>query len=74
MQVALRLAIESGMEWAIGDCAYVEEHWRPGYWMGKAGWEPSYSRACAGPHGPNRSAIKEEKARERSLGAVGAEA
>ena len=58
MQVALRLAIESGMEWAIGDCARVEEHWRPEYWMGVEGWEPSYSRACAGPHGPNPSAIK----------------
>lgn len=58
MQVALRLAVESRMEWAIGDCKHIGDNYRPGYWMGEQGWEPSYARACDGPHGPNPSAIK----------------
>lgn len=57
MQIALGMAVESGLEWAIGDCAIIEKEYRPSYWMGENGWELSYSRACDGKHGPNPSAI-----------------
>jgi hypothetical protein len=58
MQIAIKLAVVSGMEWAIGDCKHINDHYRPGYWMGEQSWEPSYSLACDGPRGPNASAIK----------------
>lgn len=55
MQDALKLAIEHGMRFNEDDFAYVNEHFRPGYWLN---WEGAYSRAVAGPHGANPSAIK----------------
>lgn len=58
MQHALKLAIEGGFEFELGDFAHIEQHWWPGYWMGCDGMEKAYTRACAGPHGPNRSAVK----------------
>lgn len=56
MQVALRLAIESGFRFDPGDFSTFSAEFNAGYWWGDQ--EHYYSLACEGPHGPNPSAIK----------------
>jgi hypothetical protein len=62
MQHALRLAIESGMQFGPDDFAEIDRDFSAGYWLGI---EMAYARACDGPHGPNASAYQ---AIEKRLG------
>lgn len=64
MHAALKLAIESLMEFEPDDFKAIYGRFNAGYWIGQ-GIEGYYSRAVDGPHGPNPSAIK---ALEKYLG------
>lgn len=55
MQVAMELAITSGFKFDVDDLDAVKNRFRPEYWMDSEG---CYTLACAGPHGPNPSAIQ----------------
>jgi hypothetical protein len=56
MGVALMNAVRTGMAFEASDITEIIDRFRGRYWMGDP--EYLYSQACAGPHGPNPSAIK----------------
>lgn len=66
MQGALSLAIDSGMKFGLDDFAYIDEHFRPGWWMGNDGHmsgEGYYSQAITA--GNMSAAVAFEKGKNR---------
>lgn len=45
MYDAVKLAIGAKLEWEPNDFKYIEDNFRPGYWLGADGWERPYSLA-----------------------------
>ncbi len=45
MYDAVQLAIGAKLEWSPKDFAYINENFRPHYWLGEHGWECPYALA-----------------------------
>lgn len=45
MYDAVQLAIGAKLEWSPKDFAYINENFRPYYWLGEHGWDRAYSLA-----------------------------
>lgn len=45
MYGAVKLAIGAKLEWSPSDIKYIDDHFRPAYWLGEHGWEWAYSLA-----------------------------
>lgn len=45
MYRAVKLAIGAKLEWEPSDFKHIDDHYRPGYWLGEHGWDNPYALA-----------------------------